>query len=208
MLSAALLVGLGLWGWAQSGDYFRNYPGGFTETVYQIITEELESPITLSWRVEPAPDDQLTVTTTNSVTARREELALGVINGVAQAQLIVQDEAVQALLGQRLLPHTTYVLPGGASFTSAARETIAGVPALCGLLTDPQEPHRRTLLAITEDPSVPFPPFIQLEEERASGGTPNTLEVCTSLRSLIEQPGHSFVILFKLELTRFEHRES
>jgi hypothetical protein len=211
LVSISLLVtalGLGLWALAQSGDYFQNYPGGFTEAIYQITTEQLEDPIELSWQVEPASDDKLTVTTSSVVTARREELELGVINGVAQAQLIIQGEAVRALLENRglLAPHTTFILPGGARFTAAARENIAGVPVLCGLLTEPDKPHQRTLLAITQNLAVPFPPFIQLEEERPGGQITSSLEVCTSLLSLI-QSTHSYEVLFRLELTHFERRE-
>jgi len=207
-LMALLATALGLWVLAQSGDYFQSYPGGLTEAFYLIETQQLEDPIRLSWRIEPASDEKLAVTTSSMVTARREELELGVINGVAQAQLIIQDEAVRALLENRasLAPYTTFILPGGARFTTAARENIAGVSAICGLLTVPEKPHQRTLLAITQNLAVPFPPFIRLEEERPGEEAPSPLEVCTSLLPLT-QSTRSYQVLFRLELTHFERRE-
>lgn len=202
------LVGLaGLVG-AQPPNYFPQYPGGFTRAVYEITTEELEDPIRLSWTVEPASEGKLRVTTTNEVIARRDQLETGVANGVAQAQLLLQDEAVQALLANRegLQPYTTFILSGGARFVTGARETIAGVPVICGLLTDPEKPNRRTFLAITEDPTVPFPPWMQLEEDRPAGGTPHSLRVCTSLALTALAPGRRFVEIFRLQLVEFERR--
>jgi hypothetical protein len=211
VLQAGLLTvaSLGLWALAQTRDYFQNYPGGFTRAVYEITTEELENPITLGFQVEPTTGDLLTVTTTNRVTARREELEIGVTSGVAQAQLILQDEAVRTLLENRrnLRPQTSFILPGGARFTSAERETVAGVTVLCGLLLRPDKPGQRTLLAITEDPTAPFPPWVQQEQERSSGGTPSSLRVCTSLHPLIQPTSRRFVVVFRLELTEFERRE-
>ena len=208
---AALLLVLsaGLWALAQTTDYFQNYPGGFTQAVYQISTEELENPIALSFQVEPLAGDLLSVTTTNRVTARREDLESGVSNGVAQAQLIIQDDAVRSLLENKrnLQPQTIYILPGGARFTSAERETIAGVSVLCGLLIKQDKPNQRILLAIAAEPTLPFPPWLQQEEERTSGGTASSLQFCTSLRPLAQILGRRFVVLFQLELTEFAHRD-
>lgn len=202
------IIGVGLGAAAQSGDYFANYPGGTTEAAYEIHTEELGNPITLGWRVEPAPGGQFTVTTTNRVTASREELELGVANGVAQAQLIIQDEAVRALLENRrsLGPHATFVLPGGARFTTAARETIQGVSVICGMLVDPDRPDRRTFLAITQDPTLPFPPFAQMEQRRASGGTPSSLPVCASLGPLAAGSTERYAVLFRMALSAFSRQ--
>jgi len=203
------LASAGLWVLAQTSDYFQSYPGGFTQAAYRITTEGLEIPITLRFQIEPAAGELLTVTTTNQVTARREDLEIGVSNGVAQAQLILQDEAVRSLLENKrnLQPQTLYILPGGARFTSAARETVAGVAVLCGTLTKPEKPNQRTFLAIAEEPTLPFPPWIQQEEERGSGGTPSSLRFCSSLLPLTLSLGRRYVILFELELTEFEHRD-
>ncbi len=208
-----LALGLGGLVAAQAPNYFQQYPGGYTRAVYEIVTEGLEDPIRLGWTVEPASasdsDDRLRVVTTNEVIARRDQLETGVANGVAQAQLLLQDEAIQALLANResLEPHTVFLLSGGARFVTGARETIGGVPAICGLLTDPEKPDRRTFLAIAEDPTVPFPPWMQLEEEKPSGGRPHTLSVCTSLALTALAPGRRFVEVFRLQLVEFERRE-
>lgn len=206
---SALALGVGGLVVAQTPNYFQQYPGGYTRAVYEILTEDLEDPIRLSWTVEPASEGRLKVTTTNEVIARRDQLETGVANGVAQAQLLLQDEAIQALLTNResLEPNTVFILSGGARFVTGARETIAGVPVICGLLTDPEKPNRRTFLAITEDPTVPFPPWMQLEEDRPSGGRPHTLSVCTSLALAALAPGRRFVELFRLQLVEFERRE-
>jgi len=195
----ALALGLGGLVVAQTPNYFQQYPGGYTRAVYEIVTEDLEDPIRLSWTVEPASEDRLKVTTTNEVIARRDQLETGVANGVAQAQLLLQDEAIQALLANResLQPNTVFILSGGARFVTGARETIAGVSVICGLLTEPEKPDRRTFLAITEDPTVPFPPWMQLEEDNPSGGRPHTLRVCTSLALPALAPGINCPVLFK-----------
>lgn len=202
-------MGAGFWVLAQTGDYFQNYPGGFTQAAYQITTPELVNPILLSFEIEPASADLFTVTSTNRVTARRQDLAMGVTNGVAQAQLLIQDEAVRALLENRknLRPQTSFILPSGARFTSAERETIAGVSVLCGMLIKPDRPTQRIFLAITADLTLPFPPWIEQQEERSSGGTVGSFDVCLSLLPLAQQSGRSYTKVFELKLTQFEHRE-
>ena len=217
-VAVAVAVGLGLalaLALAQTGGYFQNYPGGTVRAVYRVTTEGLSHPIALGWRVEPAGADAqgrelLRVTTTNEVVAGRDELETGVANGLAQIQLILSDETVRALLDNRgsLQPNQLYVLSGGARFTTGGRETIAGVPVLCGLLTDPRAPDRRTFLAITTEPTVPFPPWLQLEADRPEGGGlgPSALDVCTSLTPVaaLGALGRSFVVTFRLDLVEFE----
>lgn len=169
-LILGLLVVIALWGvWitAQTSGYFQRYPGGATHAVYQIVDQKLSNPLRLGFDVRPAAGDQLTVTTTNEITASRAELDVGVFEGVAAAQLAVNDPAVQALLGQQLQLGVTYVLPGGARFSTEQRTTIAGVPVIQGTLTDPQKPDQRTRLAFAEGEAtltLPFPPLIKTEK--------------------------------------------
>ena len=194
---------------AQTSDYFLTYPGGFTESNYRITTEDLDHAIELGWLIEPAGEDELIVTTTNRVTAQRSELELGVLNGIAQAQLIIQSESVRALLEnpRSLLPNSTFLVPGGAQFNTADREILLGVSVICGLLTHPDEPEERTILAITEDPTLPFPPFIQQEEFRSTGGLASSLPICQSLNTTLAASTQRFVTTFTLQLTEFERRE-
>jgi hypothetical protein len=211
--AVVVFIGLGFIAWAQTRDYFQQYPGGFTRAAYEITTEELENPIQIQWQVEALDGDELRVITTNEVIAPREAFQLGVANGVAQAQLIIQDQAVQALLENRtsLQPNMSFILPGGARFTTTNREMISGVSALCGLLTDPEKPDRRTLLAISEESTLPFPPWIRLEKLRSSTGAETTpLRFCRSLAPLLSSApssGQAFVATFELVLTEFERRE-
>ncbi len=212
LVMVVAFTGLGLIAWAQTRDYFQQYPGGFTHAAYEITTEELANPIIIQWQVEALEGDELRVITTNEVIAPREAFQLGVANGVAQTQLIIQDQAVQALLENRksLQPNASFILPGGARFTTTDREAIAGVPALCGLLTDPEKPDRRTLLAIAEESTLPFPPWIRLERLRSSGRASEPLRFCRSLVLLLQtasSPSQDFVATFELALTEFERRD-
>lgn len=208
LVMALLSLGFGLGTWAQTGDYFQNYPGGLTAATYQITTADLANPIVLTWRVEPGPGDQLRVTTTNRVLAPREALSSGVVSGVSQVQLVVQDEAVRTLLENAgsLRSQASFVLPGGARFRSAARETVQGVRVICGMLTDPDEPNERTFLGIANDPALPFPPFVQREEARPSGGEASNFPVCSSLASLTQGSEGRFAVTFRMELTTLNRR--
>ncbi|HED03896.1 MAG TPA: hypothetical protein ENI60_03905 [Candidatus Fraserbacteria bacterium] len=163
LLGLALLAVLAQ---AQQSGYFQSYPGGTTHAVYQISDAKLSNPIKLGFDVKPAAGDQLTVITTNEVTASRDELSGGVFEGMAAAQLAVSNPAVQALAGQQLQVGTTYVLPGGARFSAQESKKIAGAPVIAGFLTDPQKPGQRTRLALAQGEAaltLPFPPLIETE---------------------------------------------
>jgi len=190
---------------AQTIDYFTDYPGGFTETHYEITTRSLANPIELSWIIEPTEGDELIVTTTNRVTAHPQDLELGVLNGIAEAQLIIQSESVRALLEnpRNLLPNSTFVVPGGGQFRTAARDVILGVNVICGVLTNSGEPDERILLAITEDPTLPFPPFVRKDRIGATGSMSGQLQVCDSLVPLLDSE-QNFEAEFLLEITVFE----
>jgi len=163
-----LIAALGIWSTAQTSGFFQRYPGGTAHAVYQIIDQKLTNPLKLGFDVQPASGDQLTVTTTNQITASRAELdGGGISEGVAAAQLAINDPAVQALMGQQLQMGTTYVLPGGARFSTDQATTIVGVPVIEGTLTDPQKPDQRTRLAFAEGDAaltLPFPPLIQTQK--------------------------------------------
>lgn len=205
----ALSIGLGTMMYGQTNDYFLQYPGGFTESSYEIRISELENPISLSWKIEATESEALRVTTTNEVIANRADLELGVLNGIAQAQLIIQDESVRALLENRssLIPNTVFVVPGGARFSTAAEETIKGVDVLCGVLESDDEPDDRTILAISAEPTLPFPPLIQLDELSAAKGLDAPLQHCSSVQPFLVDFGSQFASTFRLELTEFQRIE-
>ncbi|MBI1729958.1 hypothetical protein HY229_04090 [Candidatus Acetothermia bacterium] len=211
VLAGVLVVVCGSVLFAQTSDYFSQYPGGFTQTAYEVLTADLQNPLELGWKVEETADHQLMVTTTNQVLATRNEMENGVVNGIAQTQLIIQDEAVRTLLQNHssLTPSTTFIVPGGAHFVTGAQETIEGVSALCGVLTTDAKPAERTILAITADPTLPFPPFIQLQKtgENIKGTGSNDLPFCTSVLSVLQNTSQKFTTTFQLRLTAFERRE-
>ena len=206
---ALLSVVIGLGALAQTGDYFQSYPGGLTDVTYEIETAELDGPIQLGWRVEPASGDQLTVVTTNRVTASRDALNTGVANGVAQAQLIIQDnDAIQALLENsgNLAPNQTFILPNGARFKAANRETIHGVSVICGLLTEPDKADERIMIAVSDDPTLPFPPFIRQERRESSGIGIDPLPVCESIKGVLGISAARYSVPFQLLMTSYERQ--
>lgn len=178
-----VLGAAGLWALAQQGGFFQNYPGGASKSVYKITQEKSSYPIVLVMEIQPIAAEVFTVRTTNEVTGTRTDLERGVLEGVARAQLEVNSESLTAL--RKFLPdvqpNTAYVLPNGARFEAGERDTIAGVDVIRGVLTDPKKPNQRTVLALTLNKAVPFPPLLQVEERR----------------------GVLLVTVFTLELTEF-----
>ncbi|GBC75858.1 hypothetical protein HRbin07_00050 [bacterium HR07] len=175
-----------LWAWAQQGGFFQNYPGGASKSVYKITQEKSDYPILLTMEIQPVSADTFTVRTTNEVTGTRTDLERGVLEGLARAQLEVNSESLTALRKflADIQPNTVYVLPNGARFEAGARDKIAGVDVIRGVLTDPKKPNQRTLVALTLHKAVPFPPLLQIDERR----------------------GLVFVTVFTLELLEFSMR--
>ncbi len=164
MLLAVTCVGL--WGWAQSTGFFQNYPGGYSKSVFRITQEGLTNPILLAMEVRAIDNERLSVKSTNELVGSRKDLESKIFDGIARTQLEVNSEAINALRNQTILPNTTYLLPGGAKFVSENRDTIAGVEVIRGTLTDPKKPNRRTLIALSTDKAIPFPPLLQVDELR------------------------------------------
>ncbi|MFB6287054.1 MAG: hypothetical protein ABEK03_10825 [Candidatus Bipolaricaulia bacterium] len=204
---AAVVVGLAAF--AQTGDYFENYPGGRTDVTYEIQSAELDGPISLGWRVEPASGDQFKVVTTNRVTASREALNTGVANGVAQVSNVIQNnDAVQALLENsgNLEPNETFFLPDGAQFQAAGRETIQGVSVICGLLTTSDTESERIMIGVSGDPTLPFPPFIRQEQRESSGIGIDPLPTCKSIKGVLGISLERYSVPFQLIMTSYERQ--
>ncbi len=182
----AVTVAVGLWAVAQQGGFFQNYPGGSSKSVYKITQEKSSYPILLTMEIQPIASDTFTVKTTNEVTGTRTDLERGILEGLARAQLEVNSESLTALrkFVADIQPHTVYVLPNGARFEAGERDKIAGVDVIRGVLTDPKKPNQRTILALTLNKAVPFPPLLQIDERR----------------------GLLFVTVFTLELIEFSMR--
>ncbi len=166
LLSICVLGSLGFLAWSQSTGFFQNYPGGFSKSVFRITQEGLQSPIVLSMEVRSAENDKLSVKTTNELLGTRKDLESKVFDGIARTQLEVNSEAINALRNQTVLPNQTYLLPGGAKFVSENKEMLAGIEIIKGILTDPKKPNRRTILGLSSDKAIPFPPLVQVDEQR------------------------------------------
>jgi hypothetical protein len=159
---------VGLWALAQQGGFFQNYPGGTSKSAYRITQEKSNYPILLTMEIQPISADTFTVRTTNEVTGTRTDLERGVLEGLARAQLEVNSESLTAFRKflPDIQPNTAYVLPNGARFEAGERDKIAGVDVIRGVLTDPKKPNQRTVLALTLNKAVPFPPLLQIDERR------------------------------------------
>ncbi len=167
LLFAMLVIGtISLWAWAQSTGFFQTYPGGYSKSVFRITQEGLQSPIVLSMEVRSSDNDKLSVKTTNELLGTRKDLESKIFDGIARTQLEVNSEAINALRNQTVLPNQTYLLPGGAKFVSENKELLAGIEIIKGILTDPKKPNRRTILGLTSDKAIPFPPLVQVDEQR------------------------------------------
>ncbi len=206
---ALVAVVVGLAAFAQTGDYFDNYPGGRTDITYEVQTAELDGPISLGWRVEPASGDRFNVVTTNRVTASRDALNTGVANGVAQVSNVIQNnDAVQALLENSgsLVPNETFFLPDGAQFQAADQETIQGVSVICGLLTTSDTESERIMIGVADDPTLPFPPFIRQEQRESSGIGIDPLPTCESIKGVLGISLERFSVPFQLLMTAYERQ--
>ncbi len=182
----AVLVGIAVGALAQQGGFFQNYPGGTSKSVYRITQEKSAYPMLLTMEIQPIAGETFSVKTTNEVTGTRTDLERGVLEGLARAQLEVNSESLLALRKflPDIQPNTVYVLPNGARFAAGERDKIAGVDVIRGVLTDPKKPNQRTLVALTLNKAVPFPPLLQIDERR----------------------GLAFVTVFTLELLEFSMR--
>jgi hypothetical protein len=166
LFSLVAMATVSLWTLAQSTGFFQNYPGGYSKSVFRIAQEGLQNPIILSMEVRTVDNDKLSVKSTNELLGSRKDLESKIFDGIARTQLEVNSEAINALRNQAILPNQTYLLPGGAKFISENRDTIAGIEVIRGILTDPKKQNRRTILALTTDKSIPFPPLLQVDELR------------------------------------------
>jgi hypothetical protein len=166
LLAIFVSVGTVFLAWAQSTGFFQNYPGGYSKSVFRITQEGLQSPIVLSMEVRALDNDRLSIKTTNELLGTRKDLESKIFDGIARTQLEVNTEAINALRNQTVLPNQTYLLPGGAKFVSENKEMLAGIEIIKGVLTDPKKPNRRTILGLTGDKAIPFPPLVQVDEQR------------------------------------------
>jgi hypothetical protein len=162
-------------GFAQWGG-LAAYPGGYLFMSYKIITPEGEYTYTLE--LTPKEGETYTVRTEVVGDTTLEELGdIGLFftwqPSVWFAQACWLPYYFMILsMGGPLEPNHTYVLFGGISFVTDDYVTISGVRAIQGILTLPDNPDERVVLAIAPDPAVPYPVLIRQEQREGEAWVP------------------------------------
>lgn len=165
------LVGIGVSSYAQSD--LDTFPIGKTEMVYQITTEDMESPQVLGFTIVSHGSDSYTLSMNIEASGTADQLAgFGFLFTGAQMSYAggenVSYSPLQALMEQRshLQAGNDYILPGGGSFKDITLEAIAGVQCLQGSFVDPSREDARTTMAFSISDPVYMFPLVRVEELR------------------------------------------
>ena len=165
------LIGIGVSSYAQSD--LDTFPIGKTEMVYQITTEDMESPQVLGFTIVSRGNDGYTLSMNIEASGTADQLAgFGFLFTGAQMSYAggenVSYSPLQALMEQRshLRAGNDYILPGGGSFKDIALVEIAGVQCLQGSFVDPSNADTRTTMAFSISDPVYMFPFVRVEEQR------------------------------------------
>jgi len=163
------LVGIGVSSYAQSD--LDTFPIGTTELVYQITTEEMDSPQSLGLTIISRGDDDYTLSMSIEASGTANQLAgFGFLFTGAQMSYAggenVSYSPLQALMEQRshLQAGNDYILPGGGSFKDITLVEIAGVQCLQGSFVDPSNADTRTTMAFSISDPVYMFPRVRVEE--------------------------------------------
>lgn len=154
----------------QWGGGWNSYPGGYLLMSYRFISGERTFEYTLE--LSPKGDDTYAVRTEIVGDASIGELGDALF--FAWNPLTWLPEAWWLPYYFMILnygppqPGRTYVLPGGLSLVTEDTVEIAGVKAVKGVLSMPDDPNTRIIIAISPDPAVPYPVLIR--QERKSDG--------------------------------------
>ncbi len=175
LLGATVLV-ISLSGWGQLWSGFNAYPGGHLLMVYHIGLQGGEE-YTYTLELTPVPGSE------GRYTIRTEIVGEGTLDDVQGSPYLffAWEPSVWFgnawwlslylsvfMPGQELVPHRTYILPGGIRFEAEEYVEIAGIRAVQGTFTMPQSPDERLIMAISPDPAVPYPVLIR--DETNTGG--------------------------------------
>lgn len=174
IVSLIMIIGLvviGVSSYAQSD--LDTFPIGTTEMVYQITTEEMDSPQSLGLTLISRGNDNYTLSMTIEASGTADQLAgFGFLFSGAQMSYgggeNVSYSALQALMEQRshLQAGNDYILPGGGSFKNITSVEIAGVQCLQGAFVDPSNADTRTTMAFSISDPVYMFPLVHVEELR------------------------------------------
>ncbi len=165
------LVGFAITAYAQSN--LDEFPLGITQMVYQITTEDMESPQELDFTIVSRGDDDYTVSMSIEASGTADQLrGFGFLFTGAQMSYAggenVSYSPLQALMEQRshLQAGNDYILPGGGSFKDITLVEIAGVQCLQGSFVDPSNTDTRTTMAFSVSDPVYMFPFVRVEKSR------------------------------------------
>ncbi len=175
VLAAVMALGmLSLVSPAQGFGGFTAYPGGHLLMVYQ-VSLEYEGACTYTLELTPTGDGEyLTRTETVAPGTLEDFESLPFLFAWAPSQWLVgagwfSYYVFLFTFGQTIEPARSYVLPGGLSFVTEETVTIAGVSAVKGVFTSPDDPSGRVIMAIAPDPAVPYPVWVRQEQRVNSG---------------------------------------
>ncbi|MGY4707860.1 hypothetical protein ACVNPS_08965 [Candidatus Bipolaricaulota sp. J31] len=176
VVTAAIFILVGCMGLAQWGG-LSAYPGGYLLMTYRIATPD--GTYTYTLELTPKEDGLYTVRTEVAGDASLEELKeIGLFFTwqpsvwFAQAWWLPHYLMIRSM-GGPLEPGRTYVLLGGISFVTEDYVTVAGVKAVQGVLSSPNAPGERVVLAIAPDPAVPYPVLIRQERKEGDNWVTN-----------------------------------
>ena len=174
VLGLLMMVGIlavGVSAFAQSD--LNAFPIGKTEMVYQITTEDMESPQLLNFTIVSRGNDDYTVSMSIEASGTADQLAgFGFLFTGARMSYAggenVSYSPLQALIEQRshLQAGNDYILPGGGSFKDIKNVEIAGVQCLQGSFVDPSNADTRTTIAFSVSDPVYMFPFVRVEKSR------------------------------------------
>jgi len=166
-----LVLGLiaGSMAFGQAG--ISSYPGSHLLMEYRITSGQKE--FTYAIELTPQGDGTYLVRTEALGPASLEELASDVplffvwspTLWLTSPWWIAPYMMISMMYGLAVEPHKTYVLPGGVTYVTEETVEIAGVQAVKGTITSPDQPGERTALALAPDPRVPYPVWARQERQ-------------------------------------------
>lgn len=149
-------------------DELRDFPVGRTHMVYELRSAEKAEAQYQIITVTGLADGRYRLLLTIEAVGAADELSLAhLMAGMWMGYAGGAAMGIDALIARRehLVVGNEYRLPGGVRFTVVAVVEIAGVRALQGILTDPDSPDTRTILAFAMDDPVLLLPLIRVERK-------------------------------------------
>jgi len=165
-----ILVLSGGVGFAQSE--VKDFPVGTTTMVYELKTEDVAAPETITLTVVGLGDGTYRLTLTLDASGTPDELKVfGLLFGMTQTATggtSLSFDPLAALIEhpERLSAGDEYQLAGGATFTGTALVTIATLPCLQGSYVNPKQSDVRITIALSLLRPVFISPYMRQEELR------------------------------------------